>query len=185
MKREIVLQNKNVAYDFRQSKRARRMRLMVYCDGSVIVTAPISLREGAVEQFLREKAEWLLAKISFFKRFKIRPRPRYGRKDYFKYKDKAGKLANERVAHFNRLYGFTFQQINIKNQKTRWGSCSQKGNLNFNYKIALLPPRLADYVIVHELCHLRELNHSRKFWELVAVAISNHAQLRCQLKNVM
>ena len=182
MKKEIVLENKNVAYTFRQSRRARRMRMTVYCDGSVIVTAPFSLRENIVEQFILEKAAWLLAKISFFKQFKFRPVLRGGRRDYLKYKDEARQLASERAAHFNRTYGFNFNRINIKNQKSRWGSCSKKGNLNFNYKIALLPLSLADYIIVHELCHLGEFNHSRQFWDLVATAIPNHAQLRRELK---
>jgi hypothetical protein len=64
----------------------------------------------------------------------------------------------------------------------RWGSCSKKGNLNFNYKIALLPQRHSDYVIVHELCHLREFNHSKKFWDLVEQAVPNHRALRTELK---
>ena len=87
----------------------------------------------------------------------------------------------ERVDHFNTTYKFKFNRINIKNQKTRWGSCSNKGNLNFNYKIVLLPERLADYIIVHELCHLKELNHSKKFWNLVAKAMPDYPQIRDEL----
>ncbi len=74
----------------------------------------------------------------------------------------------ERIKYFNKKYGFHYNKINVKNQKTRWGSCSKKRNLNFNYKILFLPEKARDYIIVHELCHLRELNHSRNFWGLVA-----------------
>ena len=75
-----------------------------------------------------------------------------------------------------------FNKINIKNQKTRWGSCSKKGNLNFNYKIALLPQHLADYIIVHELCHLGEFNHSRSFWNLVAKVFPEYLGIRNELR---
>ena len=88
-------------------------------------------------------------------------------KEYRAYKEKARELAVVRLAHFNVVYGFTYGRIAIRNTKSRWGSCSKKGNLNFSYKIALIAPELADYVIVHELCHIGQFNHSRAFWELV------------------
>jgi predicted metal-dependent hydrolase len=106
-----------------------------------------------------------------------------GRKaEYQKYKQRALELAQQRISHFNRAYGFTVNSIRIKNQKTRWGSCSKKGNLNFNYKIALLPERLADYVIVHELCHLGEFNHSKKFWDLVKKTIPDYKRIKEEFK---
>ena len=88
----------------------------------------------------------------------------------------------ERVRHFNQFYKFKLNKVFIKNQKTRWGSCSSKGNLNFNYKIIYLKPELANYLIVHELCHLRQLNHSKKFWALVAQQIPNYAKINKELK---
>ncbi|MDD5433102.1 MAG: M48 family metallopeptidase [Candidatus Pacebacteria bacterium] len=104
------------------------------------------------------------------------------KKDYLKYKDQAMALAQNRIEYFNKIYGLKYNKINIKNQKTRWGSCSKKGNLNFNYKIALLPERLADYIIVHELCHLKEFNHGQKFWNLVAKAVPEYSKLKRGLK---
>jgi len=182
MKREIALQNKKVTYTLRKSKRARRMRLAVYCDGSIVVTTPFDLKEPVAERFIREKSEWLFSKIAFFKQFKGHAIARYSQKDYLKYKNDAYEIAVERVNHFNNLCKFNFNRINIKNQKTRWGSCSRKGNLNFNYKIALLPQPLSDYIIVHELCHLREFNHSKRFWKLVAKVIPEYAEIRSELK---
>ena len=82
-----------------------------------------------------------------------------------------------RIAHINGFYGFIVGRVSIRNQKSRWGSCSKKGNLNFNYRLALIPPSLADYVIAHELCHLKEFNHGKKFWELIEKTIPDH-QLR-------
>lgn len=102
---------------------------------------------------------------------------------YLKYKKIARTLVYERLDYFNKFYGFKWNKISIRNQKTRWGSCSKAGNLNFNYKIALLSPEIADYIIVHELCHLREFNHSQNFWDLVEKTIPNYKAIQAKLKN--
>lgn len=104
------------------------------------------------------------------------------KKDFIKHKEQALLLARNRVAYFNNSYNFGLNKINIRNQKTRWGSCSKKGNINFNYKIAFLPARLADYIIVHELCHLGEFNHSSSFWNLVAQTAPDYLEIRRELK---
>ncbi|NCA94384.1 MAG: M48 family peptidase, partial [Sphingobacteriia bacterium] len=80
--------------------------------------------------------------------------------------------------------GFEFKKISIRSQRTRWGSCSQAGNLNFNYKLIYLPDKIIDYVIVHELCHLDEFNHSRRFWFLVSEIIPDYRILRRELKEI-
>lgn len=185
MKKQIILQNKKITYTLRKSKRARRMRLAVYCDGSVVVTTPFDLQENIAERFIKEKMSWLLSKIDYFKHFKYKYVRRYGRRDYLKYKEKAFCLIQERVSYFNKIYAFKYNKINIKNQKTRWGSCSKKGNLNFNYRIIFLPENIRDYVIVHELCHLKEFNHSKKFWNLVGKIIPDYLRIRKELKRDM
>jgi predicted metal-dependent hydrolase len=98
------------------------------------------------------------------------------------YKENARALVHARVQHFNTHYQVVVGRITIRNQKSRWGSCSARRNLNFNYKIVLLPKELQDYVIVHELCHLKEMNHSDRFWNLVAETIPTWETLRKQLK---
>jgi len=80
-----------------------------------------------------------------------------------KYKKDAEILITERVEYFSKKYNFYPKKITIKNNKTNWGSCSSKGNLNFNYRLIFLKPEEVDYVVVHELCHLKEMNHSKKF----------------------
>ncbi|MDP3965091.1 MAG: SprT family zinc-dependent metalloprotease [bacterium] len=171
-----------VSYKIKRSHRAKRVRLAVYCDGSVVVTLPIGVQETLAEKFVREKSQWLLSKLAFFKQFQGSSLTHYGHKEYLKHKEEASELATARVKYYNRLFGFSYNTINIKNQRTRWGSCSKKGNLNFNYKIALLPSKLADYIIVHELCHLGEFNHSRKFWNLVSNVFPNFRELRNEMK---
>ncbi len=100
------------------------------------------------------------------------------RRQYIKYKEQARLLAENRISYYNKFYKFKVNRIAIKNTQSRWGSCSKRGNLNFNYKIALLPAELADYVIVHELCHLGEFNHSKRFWKLVSLTVPNYKSLK-------
>jgi len=182
MKRRIELDKNKIEYTLRTSKRARCLRLSVRCDGNLVVTAPQYLSENAVEQFILQKSKWIIDKLNYFKSMSDRIFFRSSKKDYLENKGKALILTKERIEHFNTVYGLKFNKISIKNQKTRWGSCSRKGNLNFNYKIALIPEKLADYVIVHELCHLKEFNHSAKFWKLVSITMPDYLKLRKELK---
>ena len=97
-------------------------------------------------------------------------------------------MITERIGHFMNYYGvrhgISIGRIAIRNQKSRWGSCSKKGNLNFNYKLALMPPEIRDYVIVHEICHIKEFNHGRGFWDLVAEAVPDWKKLRKELRRM-
>ena len=99
-----------------------------------------------------------------------------------KRREQARRFITSRINYFNGFYNFKINRIAIKNQTSRWGSCSSKGNLNFNYKIIYLRPALADYLIVHELCHLGELNHSKRFWALVCKAIPDYVEINRELR---
>ena len=99
-----------------------------------------------------------------------------------KKREQARIFVENRLSYFNKIYNFEINRVAIKNTSTRWGSCSSKKNLNFNYKIIYLKPELADYLIVHELCHLGQLNHSKKFWELVAKTIPNYKEINHKIK---
>lgn len=182
MIKSIILKNKKINYKIRKSKRAKRLRLAVYCDGSVVVTQPKNISFDNVEYFIKVKSKWLLDKLDFFNNLK-RKIPKSNYEDYIKNKEKVLNLINTKVEKFNKIYKFKFNKINIKNQKTRWGSCSAKKNLNFNYRLIFLPNKVIDYIIVHELCHLKEFNHSRKFWNLVGRTIFNYADIKKELKN--
>jgi hypothetical protein len=84
------------------------------------------------------------------------------------YRMQAAKLIKERANKLSAKLELTYNQLIIRGQKTRWGSCSHKGNLSFNWKLIMAPEPIIDYVIIHELVHLKEMNHTKKFWELVA-----------------
>ncbi len=107
---------------------------------------------------------------------------RRNKKQYQKCKEQARVLAHARLNYFNAHYRLRVGRIFIKNHKSRWGSCSEKGKLNFNYKILFLPSDIADYIIVHELCHLAYFNHSPKFWALVGKTVPDYRALRARLR---
>jgi len=177
----IEINNQKVNYRLKSSSKANRLRFAVYCDGSIVVTKPRLLSNNIVEKFIYQKAEWILSKLDFF--IKINNNLHLNEEDYYQNKEKALKFVKKRVEHYNKLYNFFYNKISIKNQKTRWGSCSKKRNLNFNYKIIFLDKKVADYIIVHELCHLKEFNHSRKFWNLIEKTLPDYLKIRSKLKN--
>ena len=110
------------------------------------------------------------------------------RKLFTAHKEAARTIVRDRVRHYMSHYGvrhgITVGKIAIRNQKSRWGSCSKKGNLNFNYKLVFLPPEIRDYVIVHEICHVKEFNHARGFWDLVGETVPEYKALRKRLRSV-
>jgi len=182
MKKHIELHKRKVPYTLKVSNRAKRLRLAVYCDGAFVVTAPRNINPNIIEKFIIQRSQWVLDKIDYFNTFSNKFKTKNTKADYLKYKEEAQKLAEEKIIKFNKIYKYKFNKINIKNQKTRWGSCSRKGNLNFNYKIFLLPDRLTEYIIIHELCHLGEFNHSRKFWNLVSKSLPDYLEIKNELK---
>jgi len=122
-------------------------------------------------------------------RIKKRKRPRTGRagslsKHYLEHKELARELTITRLEHFNQFYNFSWKRVAIRNQRTCWGSCTSLKNLNFNYKIIFLPAHLQDYLIVHEMCHLEELNHSQNFWNRVNEVLPDYKKHKYELHTV-
>lgn len=105
-------------------------------------------------------------------------------KHYVAHREAARALVHERLAYFNAHYGFSYNRVAIRNQRRCWGSCTSLKNLNFSYRLLFLPLELTDYIIVHELCHLKELNHSSRFWDLVAETIPDYRECQRALKNI-
>lgn len=169
-------------YTLKRSDRARTMRLAVHPDGAVVVTAPRYFELAAIERFVLKYSEWIRKHLE---RTKGKTVIRLKRADIPRLKRKTREFVTKRVEHFARVYGVSYKKIAIRSQKSRWGSCSKSGNLSFNYKIAALPPEIADCIVVHELCHRIEFNHSKKFWALVARTFPDHLRIRKELKNTV
>lgn len=177
-KKSINLNNKKLFYLLKTSRKARRLRLEIRSKGRLIVVKPYKMPTRIAENFIKRKARWIIAKIKSCQQIQDNFFSYNNQSEYLKYKAKINKLIHERIKFFNCIYQLEFKIISVKNQKTLWGSCSNKKNLNFNYKIIFLPKNLRDYIIVHELCHLKEMNHSKKFWQLVAQTIPNYFIIR-------
>lgn len=155
------------------------MRLLVRPGGAVVLTVPDRFSAVTIEHFLARHSEWIERSVQ--RMGALKPLPR-GKKEYALHREAARAFVHERLQYWNRFYRCTFRRVAIKNTKTLWGSCSRKGNLNFSYKLLFLPRELADYVIVHELCHLREHNHGKGFWRLVAETQPDYIRLRRELR---
>ncbi len=98
------------------------------------------------------------------------------------YHNKAEEVIHDRLQFFNEHYGFPYNRVTMRNQKSRWGSCSGLRNLNFNWRLIMAPIEVIDYVVVHELCHLKEMNHSSRFWKLVEEEIHEYKEMRKWLR---
>lgn len=183
MRLEITLNDTTIPYTLRRYKRSKHINISLGEDNVILVTAPYRVSLRQIEDALRKHSEWILRQLHQVAHNPVSFTMRMTKDDYLRYKDKAFILVSERVGHFNQFYNFDFKRISIRNQKTRWGSCSTSGTLSFNFKILFLPPQQRDYIIVHELCHLKEFNHSSAFWALVEKTIPEYKILRRQLKN--
>lgn len=171
-----------IPYLLRNHPRARHLRLTISPEGVVTVTAPKWAHPYSIDRFVQQKIEWIRKTVKRMKNVSDFL-PRSGTdQEYQKMRHEALAFVKKRIGILNRHYDFPLHRITIRNQRTRWGSCSSRGNLSFSYRVALLPSHLADYIIVHELCHLREHNHSPRFWDLVAQTIPQYREYRKQLR---
>lgn len=105
-------------------------------------------------------------------------------KHYLAHKEVARNVLVERAEYWSAATGYRYNRISIRNQRWRWASCTDKGNLNFSYKLIFLPQALTDYIIVHELCHLKELNHGRRFWSLVGAVVPDYKTRISELRRI-
>lgn len=171
------------AYCLKRTRRSKHIRLKVIAGGEVIVTAPVNVDEKFIRQFIVDNLAWLKRQIV---RLGSITKSRISKEDdkryYLIYKSRAEKLAGEKLVYWNKSYNFKYNSVSIRNSRSRWGSCSSKKNISFNFKIVFLPQELLDYLVVHELCHLSEPNHGPAFWSLVSCCIPDYLKKRKDLK---
>lgn len=162
----------------------RTMALEITRTGEVVVRAPQHMAEADIRRFVEEKSSWLNKHLQKKEQQKTQVQ------NYGKYTDEeikkmiclAKQVIPKKVAYYARIMGVSYGQISIRRQKTRWGSCSREGNLNFNCLLIMTPKEVLDYVVVHELSHRLEMNHSVRFWTHVEHVLPNYKNAKKWLK---
>ena len=154
----------SLKYKLIRSKR-RTIGLEIRPEG-VIVRAPMQATQADIDGFIREHLDWIEKHLKKAEELKAKTDalPKLTMDEIRELADKAVKVIPERVRHYAPLVGVTYGRITIRNQRSKWGSCTGKGNLNFNCLLMLAPPEVLDGVVVHELCHRKHMNHSKAFY---------------------
>lgn len=157
-------------------------------DLSLVMKIPHTISFAEARRLLGTKENWILKKYHIIKNAQsaipqsnLTPHQKQALEE--RYRQAAREYFPMRVAYYENILGVTHANISIRDQKTRWGSCSAKGNLNFNWRLMLAPPRVLDYVVVHELCHRKEMNHSKAFWNAVEMVLPDYKELRKWLRD--
>ena len=175
----------NIDFTIKKSK-GKHLRISINRKAQVFLHVPRYVPLFVAKKFLHSKQDWILKNLE---KVKKNTPTTTSHSTYLKNKEEARKLVLEKLDFWKKFYKdnfniiFTWKKVSIKNTTTRWGSCSAKKNLNFSYRIISLSPSAQDYLIVHELCHLIQMNHSKNFWSLVEKGISEWKSCRKDLKN--
>lgn len=182
MQKTVEIDGVGMSYTIRSNSKSKKISIRIQEGGKIYIIKPTRVSLKYIESLVDSKKDWISEQIMLMNSRPKKLLAHYSEKDFEKYRDEAYNLVDTKIAHFNKFYKFDIERVTIRNQSTRWGSCSRRKNLNFNYKIVLLPSELQDYIIVHELCHLAQMNHSRKFWDLVALQVPDHKDKIRELK---
>lgn len=167
-----------------ERSRRRSLSIEVKEDGNVLVKAPLHLPDEKIRGFLDEKQEWIAGAVETARRKKeaLADVQVLSGEEVRKLGEEALQFFPERCSFYARQLDVSYGRITVRNQKSRWGSCSAKGNLNFNVGLMLAPPEVRDYVVVHELCHRIEMNHSPAFWRQVERILPDYRERRKWLR---
>ncbi len=171
--------------NYRLIRSRRRSLGLEVRDGEVIVRAPYLASKRKIERFVAEHEGWIEKHLRLESERRerlngVKPLNDAELKELLR---QAKQVIPQRVAYYAPLVGVTYGRITIRHQRSRWGSCSRKGNLNFNCLLMLAPPEVLDSVVVHELCHLKEMNHSKRFYAEVLRVFPEYYRWHSWLKN--
>ena len=162
----------------------KTLAVQIRADGTVIARAPLRMSKDRILCCLSEKASWIRmqqGKMQERENMRQQARIHLDAAQEKELRERAKSVLAQRTAYFARQVGVTYGRITVRDQKTRWGSCSQTGNLNFNFRLILAPLEVLDYVVVHELCHRRQMNHSAQFWQEVAQVLPDYRKRKAWL----
>ena len=178
----IHLDTESLKFTLKRSTRARRIRLTLHPNGELVVTVPERLPTTRIDAFIETQRDWILHQRARLERQPAESLPELTRAHFLAHKATALLHVQGLIDAIARIHVFTYREVSIKRLRKRWGSCSRRGNLNFNYALLFLPHHVAEYVVVHELCHLRQLNHSTAFWREVESILPDYRERRARLR---
>ncbi len=164
-----------------RSKR-KTLSIEVKPDLRVIVRAPRSMALADIQRFVAQKTPWIEAHLARLKAAQPDLPEAFSSDELEALKKQARAMLLPRVSELAMELGAEYGRVAVRAQVSRWGSCSAKGNLNFNCLLALCPEAVRDYVIIHELCHLKHMNHYREFWLEVEAHCPSYRASRAWLK---
>lgn len=168
--------------DYRVIRSRRKTVTLKLCaDGALVVQAPLGMTDEEIRRIIEKKRAWIEKHRALLEQ-RANKEPLLTASELVTLKAQAKVDFDARVAHWAPIVGVSVHRITIRTQHTRWGSCSGKGNLNFNALLMLAPSEVRDYVVVHELCHRKEPNHSARFWAEVARVYPNYKKEEAWLK---
>lgn len=166
----------NCPYPYTVIRSSRKtIALEITRDGRLLVRCPNRMAREAIETFIRDKAGWIEKHMPAKPK---EPVSRFTEMQLREFANTVKALLPSRLEYFAKQLGVSYNRVTIRSQRSRWGSCCKHKdgvyNLNFNCLLALVPPEVMDYVVVHELCHIREMNHSKAFWALVESVLPDY-----------
>lgn len=177
---ERIRKGNGFSYKIVRSNR-KSLAIQLGKDGIFIVRAPNLLPTFVIEEFVWKNQDWI--RRQQLKQERVQEQKVVISDEERKAGiEKAKRIFPERTAYYAAHMGVTYGRITIREQKTRWGSCSTAGNLNFNWKLVLMPQKVLDYVVVHELAHRIEMNHSARFWKIVEKELPDYMERRQLLR---
>ena len=179
MAKSTIHKKVEVVYSNRKS-----VAIQIKPDGTVVLRAPYGVPKRELNRILEEKRSWIEVHLQEIKEQEAEQKalPKFSKQEIKELANKALAYIPERVKYYAPIVGVNYTRITIRNQKTRWGSCSSKGGLNFNCLLMLTPPEVVDYVVVHELCHRKEMNHSKAFWDEVEKVLPDYKSAKRWLR---
>ena len=166
-------------YEIIRSKR-RTMCLQIKLDGSVVVRAPLKMSEKSIKDFVLKHSDWIEKKQELVKNAHISGD--FDKNEKKELKKRAKEIIEPILEYYSNKMGVSYERFSINSAKTRFGSCSSKKTLNFSYRLVLYPYEAIEYVCVHELAHLKEMNHSKKFWQIVEGELPDYKARKQLLK---
>jgi hypothetical protein len=184
-----MIENKTLEIDgvavlFKRSKRAKCINMSVSPFYGVRVAVPYSSSFEKAEAFVRTKEGWIKKHLEKMKWYKAKYNSNNDNADYDNIdKTEARRILVSRLRMLAKKRGFPYNRVSIRNQKTRWGSCSSRNNISLNMKLVKLPDELIDYVVLHELVHTKIKDHSPAFWAEMDKMVGNGRQMRSRLRN--